>query len=293
MMKPYLPLTLILLAAPIGRAQSVPSRAEREVSYRVVTVWDQGCDGSTRTSWDNMIHGWFNGLCGVGNVYFSNIRVADSKEWRRTAWARDSNTKDSMFTDQSIVSWGRDDAGQTRPDRPDAFMLGLHGGAGSDDRWRATVRMDEAGDGNCKTWQGHMEFGDRDLEFLHLSSCHGLTHETWAQWPDSFGGVHQILGFHGVMWIRRGWYDRYWWYAYDAFDMPIATAWLDWQYVANASGSDDQCPVVMANGDGVLNTYSRLDHEQFDNVYPDPQNPNVSAVIWIGDCDPQGSGPLP
>ncbi len=39
-----------------------PSVNERGALVRVVTQWNAGCDGSKRTSWDNMVRAWYNDI---------------------------------------------------------------------------------------------------------------------------------------------------------------------------------------------------------------------------------------
>ena len=55
-------IVLILMMALVttAPAQSPPSINEREAIGRAITVWDQGCSGSTRGAWDGMVRAWYD-----------------------------------------------------------------------------------------------------------------------------------------------------------------------------------------------------------------------------------------
>jgi hypothetical protein len=148
------------------------------------------------------------------------------------------------------------------------------------------MRVDEAGLGDCNLRRDEMRVGNSDLEFLHLSSCQSMDDNQWTSWWQAFSGLHQVDGFHGWMWIGTGLIGLYEDFADDAFDMPIADAWLDNMYVADISGSDDQCPVAYGVGATPTDLWNRIGSERYDNVLSDPVNFAWWGATYIGGCDP-------
>lgn len=297
-------LSALAVLLPAKALASNPPTGEREAVVWVVTRWDQGCDGSTRTSWSNMCWYWYFDL----TFPLSPPLGHGSKAWIMDGFYTNSAV-DSDFTDTSKVSWGRDYTND-RPDDVDVCMIALHGGNSSSDsdrRWVGQVVRDEAGSGNCGSFQGHMEFGDGDLEFLHLSSCVSMDHENWhPHWSESFKRLHQINGFHGIMYIHgdTAWLNRYRDFSDDSFDIPIALAWLDNHYrykCATYEGTSityrkDQCPVsrgVGVGSDGQQSCWNRMYNEEYDNVFSDPANPTWHGVMWLQGCNPSAGDALP
>lgn len=153
-----------------------------EVKLFAITRWNAGCGGSPRDWWDNMGDAWYNEITSNWPYYVKDGRYING------------NIADSWFTDADVVWWGND---HSYVDDADVCMICLHGSDISD-RWNGSVRINESGPGDCSTSQADMIFGDLDLEFLHLSSCHSLDDNQWFfEWASSFGGLHQVDGFHG------------------------------------------------------------------------------------------------
>ncbi len=276
-------LVVFALIASMTYGQAPPSWSEQGAIVRVVTRWDGGCTGDNRRRWDNMIDGWYDDITDAG-------RHGD-RAWWKDGFYENGNIVDSDFTDPDVVAWGNDRA-QDRVDEADVIMVGLHGSPGTGGRWDAAVRVDEPGAGNCKSWQNHMRLGDYDLEFLHLSSCHSMNQEVWAEWHSSFQGLHQVNGFHGVMYVTSLYDHRYEGFSDDAFDISIADSWLDNLYKYRRSGRN-QCPVARVVGFGAADTWDRMDHEQYDWVYPDPVGAGTWGTIWPSECNPRGAPALP
>jgi hypothetical protein len=269
--------------APLA-AQSAPSTSEKGVVVRSVSKWDSTCSGNNISSWDNMVEHWYDeitdgGAHGVEAFWQDGFYV--------NGWIVDSD-----FTDPSIASWGNDDA-DDRLDEADFFALTMHGSDASDLRWQGSVRSDEAGSGNCSTYQGSMLFGDSDLEMIFLSSCYSMDQGNWFdEWESSFGGAHQIHGFHGVMWISWTYYGRHTDYADDSFYIATADALVDNMFINNALLSgDDQCPVAQGVGSDTTDLWDRVDHEQYDWMFSDPTGLR-NGTVYVGGCDPQGKGAL-
>ncbi len=247
----------------------------KEARLYGVTTWDAGCPGDSLSWWDDMGLAWYN-------------EVTDSTAHGNDAFNKDGqfingNIVDSMFTDTAVVAWGND---HNEIDTADAAMIFMHGSE-NNDRWQGSVRVDEAGNGNCKTWQGDMRFGNTDLEFLHLSSCNSLDDNQWAdRWWQSFSGLHQVDGFHGFMWIWSELVDNYRDFADDAFSTTIVDAWLDNVYYPDISGTDDQCPVAYAVGANSDDTWNRMGTERYNNILSDPTTVGYWGAIYIENCDP-------
>jgi len=231
-----------------------------------------------------------------------------SGAWWKDGFYKNSPVRDSDFTDQDVVAWGQDHTSD-KVDEPDAVMIGLHGNdatcTGCNKRWIGTVYYDEPGTGNCFAYQGHMRFGDSDdLEFLHLSSCNSMDEGDWhPDWSESFQRVHQIDGFHGLMYIfgaNDGYPQRYRDFADDSFYVGMALAWVDnlYDFKAPCDTCGTQCPVARGVGVGAggqFNCWSRLYFERYNYVYSEPFPNDITwhGVAWIAGCDPVNGDPLP
>lgn len=263
---------LLMLAALCFAASVSPPLAlanHFEAKMYGVTVWDGGCSGSRRDSWDDMVQAWYD-VMGDSSLYRKKLKLVNG------------NIINSKFADANKVSWGRD---SSFLDGADVAMLFWHGSEDGD-VYRGTMRLNESGDGNCKLRQDEMELGDLDLEFLALSSCNSLDDNQWKQWWKSFKGLHQLNGFHGLMWISWWYIGDYRNFAEDAFDGPIADAWLDNHYMTNIGEDNvDQCPVAYGVGNGRTDLWNRIDHERYNNIKSDPTNERW-GVTFIEGCNP-------
>ncbi|MEM8930608.1 MAG: thrombospondin type 3 repeat-containing protein [Acidobacteriota bacterium] len=284
----------LCLGAGAADAWVNPGQAEREALVRVVTQWNSHCSGSNVYSWDNMLDDWYNEMIDSANPPWGH----GGNAWNNDGFYQNGNIVDSNFTDDDIVGWGKDDF-QDRIDEGDAVMIGLHGGqssGASGNRWFAVPRVNEAGDGNCASWQGHMKVGNWDTEFLHLSSCFSMDQDDWhPDWTSSFGGVQQIHGFHGIMWISSTYGKYYRRFADDGFDVGLGLSWIDNLYLPRGA-SPDQCAVprgVGIGGNGQSSCVGRLNDERYNKIYPQPNSPTYHCVFYTANCDPQGKGPLP
>jgi hypothetical protein len=200
---------------------------------------------------------------------------------------------DSHYTDTKFVSWGNDTVSGGGIDKPDVLMVGMHGSINTN-RWQGTVRVDEPGSKpDCWAWQGDI-YIDADLEFLHLSSCFSMDEVTWNNWNDSYGKLHQVDGFHGIMWIGKGQRDDYEYFSDDSFGMAISSSWMENMHkdiygkYQGKKGTYEQCPCVHAAGESKKDLWDRMFKERYDLVYDHP-TPTEFGVIYIVDCDPEGS----
>lgn len=269
------PRGVLAIAAALLVATAVsppPALADHlETKMYGVTVWDGGtCTGSTRNSWDDMVDAWYDEM-GSSSWYFKKFSLVNG------------DIINSKFADASKVAWGAD---TSYLDDADAAMVFWHGSE-SGNVYKGSMRVDEAGGGDCKINQSEMELGDRDLEFLAISSCHSLDDNQWEEWWKSFKGLHQLDGFHGLMWISSGRVGEYRNFAEDAFDDNIADAWLDNLYETGIGDDNvDQCPVAYGVGNGSTDLWDRMDHERYDNIFSDPTTFNRWGATFIIGCDP-------
>ena len=230
-----------------------------------------------------MVDAWYDEITDTGFEIFGWCASGHCDDaFSRDGSVVDDSIANSWFADSSVVSFGAD---TTRLDDGDAVMIGLHG-ADSSGVWSGTVRVDEAGSGDCSIRRDEMQIGDSDLEFLHLSSCNSMDDNQWASWWQAFSRQHQVDGFHGFMWIGSGLISNYSDFADDAFGGSISDSWLDNHYVPNVSGSDDQCPVAYAVGANEADATNRLFNERYDNVFSDPSSIGWWHVTYILGCDP-------
>jgi hypothetical protein len=279
-------LIAVTLACGIALLSGSPAQAG-EAKMRSITTWDAGCTASTRGSWDNMADAWYDEL-----TYFW---IIPGWAWTRSGRQVNGSIVDSDYTDCGNLTWG-DDCNVT--DNADALLATMHGyDNGSDHRWYGKVRVNESGDGNCNAYQGHIELGDVDLEFLVLSSCLSMDYEDWwPEWSSSFNGLHQIDGFHGLMWIYDWLPDYYGDFAFDAFFMGMGDAFLDNLYIPNISDNYDQCPVARNVGTNSDDSLNRMNLERYSVVFSDPPGIGTSRnhrARYIVQCDPKAKEALP
>lgn len=277
-------MTTIAAAIALLTPVLLPTLSEaREAKSYAITTWNSNCSGSTRNWWDNMADSWYDEITDSGTSIFGwCISGHCSDHYSRDGQQVNGNFVNSQFADSSIVSWGND---HNHMDEGDAALIALHGFETGND-YGGVVRVDEAGGGNCIIKRSEMQAGDQDLEFLHLSSCQSMDDNQWSSWWRAFGRLHQVDGFHGLMWIGPGLVDDYEDFADDAFSSTIADSWLDNMYVPNVSGNDDQCPVAYAVGANSADTWNRIGTERYNNVHSDPNNIGYWGVTFISGCDP-------
>ena len=272
---PVLVVLVGLLCAGAAQAQ--------EAKVYSVTTWNAGCGGSTRDSWDDMADAWYDEITNSGFSIFGWCITGHCDD----AYSRDGRLANglivnSKFADASEVAFGNDSA---HLDEADAALVAWHGSE-SGNVYVGSMRVNEAGAGDCSLRRDEMELGDWDLEFLHISSCQSMDDNQWSTWWQAFGRAHQVDGFHGLMWIGSGLVGDYEDFADDAFDTTIADAWLDNMYRPDISGSDDQCPVAYAVGANSADTWNRIGTERYNHVLSDPTSIGYWGVIFIGGCDP-------
>lgn len=276
-------LALSLATGALIATTPLVSFAQLEAKVYSITTWNAGCSGSTRNWWDDMANAWYEEITRKGtNIFGWCIGGHCGDAYSKSGKLTNGNFVNSLFADNSLVAWGND---FQHIDGGDAALMALHGFENSN-VWGGALRVDEAGGGNCSINRNEMRLGNSDLEFLHLSSCQSLDDNQWTSWYQSFGGLHQVDGFHGLMWIGSGMVNDYADFADDAYSTNIADAWLDNMYIPNVSGSDDQCPVAYAVGANSADMWYRIGHERYNNVFGDPASVGWWGTVYIAGCDP-------
>ena len=274
------------LATTNGLAAGPPGSSEKEALAIVVTKWNSSCsDADNVSAWDNNVDNWYDNITSYSHH--------GTLEWTRDGFYKNGTIVDSEFTDTTQVSWGRDYEND-HPDADDAVMVGLHGNHnGSGGPWFGYVRVDESGSGSCYAVQSDMLLGDKDLEFLHLSSCHSMCEpaEGYRNWKTSFDELHQVNGFYGIMYISSSLNSDYKWFADDAFDIGIAESWSDnlWQS-ASWSGVQEMCPASLIQGTSSDNASYRVSHEEYDFVFADT-NAGYRVYLHYPTCNPLDHNP--
>jgi hypothetical protein len=268
---------LLGIALAAGSLGAPSALATAEVKVYGITTWTNTCSGGERPSWDNMAHAWYDEM--------------EDEGWPKDGSKTNGYMTQNLFCDPDAVSTGCED--WKHVDDADAMMIFTHGwdNAGY---WNGVMRYDVGG-GDCNIGLNEMYLGDIDAEFLHLSSCNSMDDENLARARTVFidpndkakGTLHGLAGFHGVMWIDSSYTDEYGDFAEDAFDEPLAYAWVENLYDENASGNYDMCPVAMTIGPTLDNCLDRLDSERYDNIWSDPSSKNYwCAAAYVG-CDPK------
>ena len=259
------------------------AHARQEAKIYAISKWDGGCSGSQRDSWDDMADGWYDAITDSGFTFLGVCLWGHCSDYYSRAGRQvNGSVVNSKFADASVVSWGND---TPRLDDADAALIAWHGSE-SGNVYLGSMRVNEAGSGDCTLRRDEMQIGDSDLEFLHLSSCQSMDDNQWQDWWRAFGGAHQVNGFHGLMWISSSYVGDYEDFADDAFSNTIADSWLDNLYRNNISGSDDQCPVSYAVGANSADTWNRIGTERYNRVLSDPTRIGYWGVIFISGCDP-------
>jgi len=276
---PALVLTAACTCAP-------SAEAVEEAQLYCITNWSSDCSGSTLQYWDDLGDAWYDDINDALTrwLHLGDIDLYYSQDRREV----NTSIADSWFIDRDAKSWGLD---ACYLDEGDAALVCLHGSE-KYGRWRGKVKIDESGDGNCYAWQGSMELGDRDLEFLHISSSNSMDDNQWDDWWESFDGLHQVHGFHGNMYVKEKYESDYQGFSYASFYLPMAEHWVDSHYHNWASWFDDQCPVSYAVGTSESNVEARMDNEHYDIRYSDPSSITHWGAIYIEGCNPDDEGKL-
>jgi hypothetical protein len=256
------------------RVGSQPGHSAKGAMVKVITEWDSSCTGNTRGSWDNMCDSWYDEICNDS----SEPSGHGSRAWWKDSFVNKGSIRDPQFVDYDRQTWGID----------------MRDGNHTSGRWYGKVYIN-ASSADCKAEQNDIRLGDFDLEFLHLSSCHSMCEDNWDEWEDSFDGLHQINGFHGLMYIWAGVVGRYGDFAEDAYDLNIAEAWVDNHHSLGVLVLwPDHCPVSMVAGHSTASSAeTRLSNTEYDWTFEDPTPVLTFTYDWVGGCSPSEESALP
>jgi len=260
--------------AALSLGLSVPFATAMEVKKFAIGAYTDECGGSQRSSWPNMVDGWYDEMDDEGH-------------------SKDGNYVDGNMTLQRFCDpdWNGDCNDDSFVDDADALIIATHG-ADSGDHWQGLMRW--AWNGHCRLDGGgdgdEIWLGDMDAEFVVLSSCQsgdddnmpGLRKMMYDP-NDSPGNgrrAHQLQVFHGLMYISNGRRGDYEDFADEAHSDSMSDAWVYNQI------DSKQCPVAYAISSSESGCLTRLNHERYNYVYGDP--PGNSHYCWKAflDCDP-------
>lgn len=266
--------------------------SDNEAIVQFITKFDGGCCSSCDDLDvdEDLIRAWYDEIT-------DSDRHGNALE--KDGFYQNGSVVNSDFADAVAYSWGADDEGDGIDDS-DIAMFSTHGSDPNGSRWSGEVRVNESGSGDCVIEQEELILGNDDLEIFFLMSCETMNEESWwPEWSDSFEGIHQIEGFHGLYVTCSGYEGRFRDLGDDGFDIGVADAFIDNLYDGNTpgSGSFDQCPVARSVGTSKSNASSRLSNEEYDNRgnYSDlPSGTSRYHIVrYIKGCDPEDEGPLP
>ena len=287
---------LASLAAALVVSPQIARANHLEAKMYGVDNWTTTCTGGAR-SWSAMVDRWYNEITSHG-WYYKDGRFVDTGMDRDPFCDPDSGAA-------NCVDYNRIDDG-------DAVMIFMHG-SDKDNHWRGKLRFNGgAAVNDCRIDApeaateggagGELYVGDRDMEFLHISSCKSMDDDnlsnTWrlmrdpVDSPNSGARLHQVDGFHGLMWIGSSFRPDYEDFAEDAFSTSIKNAWLDNMYRNNIEDKDgdkhEQCPVAYAIGTSKSDCFNRIDKERYNNIFSDPGPIGYYCYYYIKGCDPAG-----
>ncbi len=215
-------LAVIALAGPLS-GSATSQELDRDSALYAVEHWNSTCCNTTECkiveSWSEMASGWYNEIRSLVN--HGSLAFKDN-----SLYYVDGSLKQDWFTDEDRTAYGND---VNYIDKFDAAIVAFHGhvadGAGN---WRGSMRVKSVDD-ECLLEPAEMQLGDGDMENLVMSSCHSGTKSTFDDWSSGFrwafsGGLQEVNGFHGLMWISTTYTDEYADFASDGFDTNVASA---------------------------------------------------------------------
>ncbi len=267
-----------LYALALAAALGAGTAQAASVWTSAVTKWDGDCSGAERDWWDDMCMAWRHEMGALGY----------NQVWRNFGLVRVGR-----YADPSIDSWANDNGNL---DSTDAGLICWHGSY-NDDGWVGSMHTKEHDD--CKLNTNQMKLGKASggrSRFYHMSSCQSMQWERRTKWDAvANGGVHVIMGFHGLMWIGSSYVDEYADLAWDGqIAEGVGKAWVDDMYHVDHwyNSYKSTCPVARAYGDSAAHSSSRLNELYWQNLADQP-------AYWvttrhISECSPsEGGGSLP
>jgi Family of unknown function (DUF6345) len=153
-----------------------------------------------------------------------------------------------------------------------------------------------------------MYLGDvsgNNIEFLLLTVCHSMDQDddvwrnTWRDYASTgngtvFGGIHQILGHHGLAWGSAAMADEVENFVNNAYSTEsVGLAWKTDMH-NDSTFPGDNCPVAYAGRNSLAAAEVMLDNETFSNrdSYADIANPPYFKRRFVDGCAPAGADPM-
>jgi hypothetical protein len=262
------------------------------------------CGSEYQPEWKNLLGAWYEEITKESSDFGAFSQGGPyGGGYGKGGELTDIEVVNSHFADPATVSaldWGNDTA---HLEKADAAMVGWHGDVPflsdlSDwdySSYVGTMQADESGSGDCELRMDEMKLGNDGLKFLHFSSCHSMNDDQWSTWPSVYAGAHQIDGFHGLAHLNAWQQADYENFAFDAFYMSIADAWVDNMYRRKVDDPDngvDQCPVAHTVGKTGPEAWERLGLERYNNVLDEPNGTDYWFVTFIVPCKPESEEEL-
>ncbi|NLH48354.1 MAG: hypothetical protein GX444_07100 [Myxococcales bacterium] len=207
------------------------------------------------------------------------------------------NINHLWMTDYNLVDWGRD---HLKMETYHFVIISGHGGTvtvNNLDQNRIKLGKQNP-NGDCYVYPRYqMKIGDNNqhkLKILHLVTCHGMTVDQGRlanTWNNTFAGIHQIHGFHGVSWSMPALLSDFEHLANHGQGNNVAYEWLFEMH--HEEFEFDQCPVVYIGADSETQANQIFQNETY-RVRDDPiyTEPSLFKRWYFEGCDPSQGGPM-
>lgn len=242
-----------------------------------ITEWGD-CGGGTRSSWDDMCMRWRQKM--------------GSKGWGQW-WRNFGNVTIERYVDPDMATWGND---KYNWDGGDAALICTHGSSSANNGWSGS--MHHRSNGECSLDGSQMKIGrfngNGNSRFMHLSSCNSGRYEHRLNWfTAAQGRVHEIMGFHGWMYIGSSYVNEYGYLANNGFGKGVGRVWMDEMYHEDHwyNSWKNLCP--MAFGFGNTSASAQNAHNEKYNDNWGDRTPNWMSTRYYKGCSPDGAGSLP
>lgn len=242
-----------------------------------ITVWGD-CGGGTRTWWDDMCMKW--------------RKTMGAKGWSQW-WRNYELVTIERYVDPDKAPWGND---KFNWDGGDAALICTHGSSSAETGWAGT--MHHRSNGECNLDANQMIIGkgngNGNSRFMHLSSCNSGRYPHRLNWFGAAAGrVHEIMGFHGLMYIGSSYVDEYGDVAKNGFGKGVGKVWMDETYHEDHwyNSYKNICPMSFGFGNTAANAQN-AHNERYNDNWPD-LSPNWMNTRYFKGCDPDGAPALP
>lgn len=261
----------------VGLSMSPQSAQAASARSSSITTWGD-CGGGTRDWWDDMCMRW--------------RQTMGARGWSQW-WRNFELVTIERYVDPDMATWGND---KNNIDGGDAALICLHGASNAGSGWAGT--MHHRSNGECNLDANQMIIGkangNGNLRFLQLSSCNSGRFEHRLNWfTAAQGRVHEIMGFHGWMYIGSSYVDEYGYVANNGFGKGVGKVWMDETYHEDHwyNSWKNICPMSFGFGNTQA-TAQNAHNEGYNDNWVD-RAPNWMSTRYYKGCSPDGAGPLP